>query len=84
MQEYVKSQEKLRTAVKRLDSIQQGREFLKVRPLSGEENRWSTDAPKQERFERWIKSLQKDIYIDQGVKILNDIFNQSKGYAKRA
>ena len=84
LQEYVKSQEKLRTAVKRLDSIQQGREFLKVRPLSGEENRWSTDAPKQERFERWIKSLQKDIYIDQGVKILNDIFNQSKGYAKRA
>lgn len=84
MQEYVKSQEKLRAAVKRLDSIQQGREFLKVRPLSGEENRWSTDAPKQERFERWIKSLQKDIYIDQGVKILNDIFNQSKGYAKRA
>lgn len=82
--EYVKSQEKIRTAVKRLDSIQQGREFLKVRPLLGEENRWSTDAPKQERFERWIKSLQKDIYIDQGVKILHDIFSQSKILAKRA
>jgi carboxyl-terminal processing protease len=84
LQEYVKSQEKIRTAVKKLDSIQQGREYLKVRPLSGEENRWSTDAPKQERFERWIKNLQKDIYIDQGVKVLKDIFNQSSQVARRA
>ncbi len=84
LQEYVKSQEKIRTAVKKLDSIQQGREYLKVRPISGEENRWSTDAPKQERFERWIKNLQKDIYIDQGVKVLKDIFKQSSQIARRA
>jgi carboxyl-terminal processing protease len=84
LQEYVKSQEKIRTAVKKLDSIQQGREYLKVRPLSGEENRWSTDAPKQERYERWIKNLQKDIYIDQGVKVLKDIFSQPSQIARRA
>lgn len=84
LQEYLKSQEKIRTAVKKLDSIQQGREYLKVRPLSGEENRWSTDAPKQERYERWIKNLQKDIYIDQGVKVLKDIFSQPSQIARRA
>jgi len=52
--------------------------------LSGEENRWSTDAPKQERYERWIKNLQKDIYIDQGVKVLKDIFSQPSQIARRA
>lgn len=84
LQAYVRSQDKVRGAVKKLDSIQQGRELLKVRPLIGEENRWSSDAPKQERFERWIKNLQKDIYIDQGVKTMQEIFSQSKYLATRA
>lgn len=81
---YKKAQEQVRTAVKRLDSLQQGRTSLQVNALQGEENRWSNDKPKQERFERWLKSLGKDIYVEQGIKTMKDMIKEMPATAKRA
>ena len=44
--------------------------------LSNENNRWPDDKNKQERFNQWLKSLQKDIYLDQAVKVVNDMIHQ--------
>ena len=44
--------------------------------LPNETNRWADDKNKQERFNQWLKSLQKDIYLDQAVKVVNDMINQ--------
>jgi carboxyl-terminal processing protease len=84
--QYKKEQELIRASVRKLDSLQQLKNALTVKALSGEENRWVEDKPKQERFERWLKNLQKDIYLDQGVKVMQDIQQQrslvgkSKGF----
>jgi carboxyl-terminal processing protease len=34
------------------------------------------DKNKQERFNNWLKSLRKDIYLDQAVKVVNDMVKQ--------
>lgn len=81
---YTKAQEQIRVAVKRLDSLQQGRTSLQVNALQGEENRWSNDKPKQERFERWLKTLGKDIYVEQGIKTMQDMIKEMPATAKRA
>ncbi len=81
---YKKTQEQISVAVKRLDSIQQSRASLKVSPLQGEENRWSNDQPKQERFERWLKGIGKDIYVEQGVKTMKDMIKEMPATARRA
>ncbi|HEX7845120.1 MAG TPA: carboxy terminal-processing peptidase [Chitinophagaceae bacterium] len=52
------------------------KEELNVSALSGEENRWENDKNKQERFNQWLKSLKKDIYLDQAVKVVNDVISQ--------
>jgi carboxyl-terminal processing protease len=49
---------------------------LNVTPLANETNRWADDKNKQERFNQWLKSLQKDIYLDQAVKVVNDMIGQ--------
>jgi len=81
---YKKAQEQIRNAVKQLEALQQNRNPMQVNALQGEENRWSNDKPKQERFERWLKSLGKDIYIEQGVKTMKDMIRESPTTAKRA
>jgi carboxyl-terminal processing protease len=84
LEAYNKVQEQIKNSVKRLDSLQQGRGALQVKALQGEENRWSNDKPKQERFERWLKTLGKDIYVEQGVKTMQDMIKDIPVTAKRA
>lgn len=81
---FKKSQEQISIAVKRLDSLQQGRASLQVNALQGEENRWSNDKPKQERFERWLKGVGKDIYVEQGVRTMHDMIKEMPATARRA
>jgi len=49
---------------------------LDVSALPKEVDRWSDDKSKQERFQQWLKSLQKDIYLDQAMKVMNDMISQ--------
>lgn len=76
IEQYKKEQEQIRARVRKLDSLQQLKNPLTLKALTGEEKRWEEDKPKQERFERWLKNLQKDIYLDQGVKVMKDIQQQ--------
>ena len=62
--------------MKQLESLLKLKGQLDVTALSGETNRWSEDKNKQERFQLWLKSLQKDIYLDQAVRVMNDIISQ--------
>lgn len=70
------SQKAIRTTVKQLETLLKLKNELDVTPLPKEVNKWVEDKSKQERFEQWIKDRQKDIYLDQAVKVLNDIISQ--------
>ena len=66
----------IRATIKQLESLVKLGTDLNVSALPNETNKWSEDKIKQERFNQWIKGLQKDIYLDQAVKVMNDMISQ--------
>ena len=76
LDKYRKEQERIKASVKQLESLLKLKGQLDVSALPQEANRWADDKPKQERFTQWLKTLQKDIYLDQAVKVMNDIISQ--------
>ena len=73
---YRKEQTMIRSTVKQLETLLKLSGEMDVTALTNETNRWENDKNKQDRFNQWIKSLQKDIYLDQAVKIMNDMIGQ--------
>lgn len=69
-------QDKVKATVKQLESLLKLKNLLDVTALPAETNRWAEDKAKQERFQLWLKNLQKDIYLDQAMKVMNDIISQ--------
>lgn len=73
---YRKDQETVRTTIKQLETLLKLKKELDVKALPAETNRWANDLAKQDRFVQWLKGLQKDIYLDQAIKVMNDIIGQ--------
>jgi len=73
---YKDEQKAIRTTIKQMESLLKLKDSLNVSPLTSEVNRYEDDKNKQERFVQWIKSLQQDIYLDQAVKVMNDMISQ--------
>ena len=73
---YRKEQKMIRATIRQLETLTKLNDPLNVTALSNETNRWAEDKNKQDRFNQWLKSLQKDIYLDQAVKVVNDMIGQ--------
>jgi len=73
---YRAEQKMIRATFSQLESLLRLKDEIDVAALTGEENRWANDKNKQDRFNLWLKSLRKDIYLDQAVKVVNDIIGQ--------
>ena len=73
---FKEEQAKIRATIKELESLLSLKKQMDVNPLPSEVNRWAQDAAKQQRFNKWISDLKKDIYINQGIKVINDIISQ--------
>jgi carboxyl-terminal processing protease len=73
---YRKERKMISATIKQVESLARLQDELDVKALSAETNKWSNDKSKQERFTNWLKSLRKDIYLDQAVKVMNDMVNQ--------
>lgn len=79
---YKTEQIKLRSTIKQLESLLKLKGEMNVAALPAEKNRWAEDKAKQDRFNQWLKGLQKDIYLDQAIKVMNDMIglqNVAKG-----
>lgn len=76
LEKYREEQKAIRNTQKQLESLLKLKGEVDVSALPKEVNRWESDKNKQERFHQWIKSLRKDIYLDQAVKVVNDMINQ--------
>ncbi len=76
IEKYKEEQKAISTTVKQLESLLKLKNDLDVAALPNEVDRWSDDKNKQDRFNQWLKSLQKDIYLDQAVKVMNDMISQ--------
>jgi carboxyl-terminal processing protease len=73
---YRKEQKMIRSTIAQLTTLLKLPGQLDVTALPAETNRWAEDKAKQERFTQWLKSLQKDIYLDQAIKVMNDMIGQ--------
>jgi carboxyl-terminal processing protease len=73
---YREEQKAIRTTFKQLEGLLKLKGELDVSALPNEVNRWASDKTKQERYELWLKGLQKDIYLDQATKVMSDMIGQ--------
>ncbi len=75
---YRKEQKAIRTTFAQNETLIKLKEEkeMNVTALTNEENKYAADQSKQERFNQWLKNLRKDIYLDQAVKVVNDVINQ--------
>ncbi|HSU28563.1 MAG TPA: carboxy terminal-processing peptidase [Chitinophagaceae bacterium] len=73
---YRQEQKTIRATVRQIETLMKLTGEMDVSALPNETDRWSEDKTKQDRFAQWIKSLRKDIYLDQAVKVVNDMISQ--------
>lgn len=73
---YRKEQKMIRATYAQNQSLLTLKNETDVVALPNEVNRWADDKGKQERFNQWLRNLRKDIYLDQAVKVVDDIISQ--------
>src|SRR6185503_8751284 len=76
LEKYRTEQKAIRAIIQQNESLIKLKEEINVTALPNEENKWAADQNKQERFNQWLKGLRKDIYLDQAVKVVDDIIAQ--------
>jgi len=77
MKKYVEEQKQIRERVKQIDSLNKMPTELNVEALSDDLKRLDLDQGKSDRFKQWIKNLRSDIYLDESVKVLDDMIVQN-------
>ncbi|MCB0716649.1 MAG: carboxy terminal-processing peptidase, partial [Chitinophagaceae bacterium] len=76
LKKYRKDQEAINATVAQMDALQKLRNEMNVSALPNEANRWADDKNKQQRFEQWLDYLKTDIYLNQAVKVMDDMISQ--------
>jgi carboxyl-terminal processing protease len=76
LKKYQADQKEIRQRVKEIDSLNKTKTELKVEALPEDLKRLAYDEGKSERFKQWIKNLRTDIYLDESVKVIDDMIVQ--------
>ena len=63
--------------MKKIESLVKLDKAMLVSFLPEDQDRYfSADKDKTERYKQWLSSLSKDLYVDQSVKVINDMVTQ--------
>jgi len=76
LQQYKEEQLQIRNTVKQIDSLSKLPYELAATPLGEDLKKLENDTAKLERFKSWIKNLRSDIYLDEAVRVVNDMIVQ--------
>jgi carboxyl-terminal processing protease len=76
LEKYRQEQKAIQATVKQNESLEKLKDSLDVSFVPKDKNMFASDKGKQERFDNWLKGLTKDIYLDQAVRVMNDMINQ--------
>jgi carboxyl-terminal processing protease len=74
---YQEEQKEIRNKVKQIDSLNKTTSEINVEPLDEDVKKLQYDEGKSERFKQWIKNLRTDIYLDESVKVIDDMIVQN-------
>jgi carboxyl-terminal processing protease len=77
IKKYQQEQKDIKTRVNQIDSLNKISTELNVEALSDDMKKVEYDQGKSERFKQWIKSLRSDIYLDESVKVIDDMIVQN-------
>jgi carboxyl-terminal processing protease len=75
LDKYREEQKQIKATVKQIETLIKlpaGSE-LNVQSLPQDLNKYEGDSGKAERYKQWLKSLKADIYLDQAVKVVDDM-----------
>ncbi len=76
LQKYLDEQKEIKDRAKQVDSLNKIPTEVNVEALADDLKRLSYDEGKSARFKQWIKNLRSDIYLDESVKVINDMIVQ--------
>ncbi|HEY9362392.1 MAG TPA: carboxy terminal-processing peptidase [Chitinophagaceae bacterium] len=76
LQKFQKDQKQVREAVAKFQDITKLHDSLNISFLPQDQFKYANDRNKQDRYNQWLKSLSRDIYLDQSIKTLDDMINQ--------
>ncbi len=84
---YKKTQKEISDVVAKTRNLLKLKEELNVASLDNEKDKYAEDKAKLERYNQWLTALRQDIYLNQAVKVINDVVNlqniaKGKGQAK--
>lgn len=77
LKKYRQEQKDIRNRVKQIDSLNKIATELGVEPMDEDLKKIQYDEGKTERFKQWIKNLRSDIYLDESVRVINDMIVQN-------
>ncbi|MEJ0101123.1 MAG: carboxy terminal-processing peptidase [Bacteroidota bacterium] len=73
---YRKEQKQISATIKQNESLMKLTDSLNIAFSPKDQDRFPNDKDKQARYNQWLKNLSKDIYLDQAVKVMNDMIVQ--------
>jgi carboxyl-terminal processing protease len=75
--QYRKEQSLNREAVKRIEKLIKLDQNLQVSYLKQDQDRYvSADKDKTERYKQWLGNISRDRYVNEAVKVIDDMVNQ--------
>jgi len=77
LKKYQEEFKQIRAAAKSIEGLNKLSTELNVEALQEDLKRFEYDAGKTDRFKNWIKNLRNDIYLDEAVKVVNDMIIQN-------
>jgi carboxyl-terminal processing protease len=76
LDKYRQEQKAIQATVKQDETLEKLKDSIDVSFVPKDVNMFAYDKNKQDRFDNWLKGLRKDIYLDQAVKVMNDMISQ--------
>jgi carboxyl-terminal processing protease len=75
LQQYQKEQAQLKAVVKQDDSLSRLATPMNIQPVAQDSSKYysNADSLKGNRYLQWLKNIQKDIYINEAVNVVDDI-----------
>ncbi|MBG9374885.1 carboxy terminal-processing peptidase [Panacibacter sp. DH6] len=75
LEAYKKQQATLRNTVKQDDTLSKLQAPMDMKPVEVDKDKFfnNADKAKGERYQQWLKSVQRDLYIDETVNIVRDV-----------
>ncbi|HYE54495.1 MAG TPA: carboxy terminal-processing peptidase [Chitinophagaceae bacterium] len=76
LEKYRQEQKAIRQAVRQIDSLNKLQQEMVVETPTQDADKFANDTAKSERYKNWLKNLRTDIYLDEAVKVMNDMINK--------